>query len=134
MNEFNHLHKYYKKKIRKRKKRKKTDFALTDGNTAKHQTIINIMEKKQTKTLYIKKNKYKENTNKQTKISPSPSQHAFHNALLSQLIKHYLKCSVLYCMLLFYSATRLIRFSLSFIFIELANGMSILSVCLFISK
>ena len=72
-----------KKKNRKRKKRKKTDFALTDGNTAKHQTIINTMEKKQTKVLYIKKNKYKENTNKQTKISSSPSQHAFHNVLLS---------------------------------------------------
>ena len=41
------------------------------------------MEKKQTKVLYIKKNKYKENTNKQTKISSSPSQHAFHNVLLS---------------------------------------------------
>ena len=74
MNDFNHLHKYYIKKIKKRKKKgKKNDFVLTHGNTAKHQTIINTMKKKQTKILYIKKNKYKENINKQTKIFCSPS-------------------------------------------------------------
>ena len=70
MNDFNHLHKYYiKKKLKrgKKRKKKKNDFVLTHGNTAKHQTIINTMKKKQTKILYIKKNKYKENINKQTK-------------------------------------------------------------------
>ena len=53
MNDFNHLHKYYIKKIKKRKKKekKKNDFVLTHGNTAKHQTIINTMKKKQTKIL-----------------------------------------------------------------------------------
>ena len=81
MYDFNQLHKYYKKKFKKRTKKKKNDFVLTDGNTAKHQTIINTMEKKQTRVLYIKTNKYKENANKQTKISCSPSQHAFHNVL-----------------------------------------------------
>ena len=72
-------------------------------NVAKHQAIIN---NNYAKRLHPVKNNNKQN--KQTKKIgkqkiPFPSTHyAFHHNIIKSLVKCYLQCTSLYCMILFY--------------------------------